>query len=189
MGTETPPIGSRSITLTRHLSDLADWHLTDNPVDLDRWTFPSAVVPPGGYLIVFASGSDAVDPAGNLHTNFQLSNNGEYLALVKPDAQTIVSQFGSATTNYPPLNEDISFGVGQQTTTATLLAAGASSTTLIPTTANGGDQLGTSWTGAAANEPFDDTAWATGTTAVGYGDFSTPPIATAGTLFVDLDDC
>ena len=32
--------------------NLAGWHLTDDPANLDKWTFPSAIVPAGGYLVV-----------------------------------------------------------------------------------------------------------------------------------------
>jgi hypothetical protein len=34
--------------------------------------------------------------------------------------------------------------------------------------------LGTTWRGAAANEPFNDSAWLSGTTGVGFGDSSIP---------------
>ncbi len=37
---------------------------------------------------------------------------------------------------------------------------------LVPSTANGGSQLGNSWTGG--NEPFNDSAWQTGTAGAGY---------------------
>src|SRR5262245_46240579 len=35
--------------------DLVGWHLTDNESNPTKWTFPSVVVPAGGYLVVFAS--------------------------------------------------------------------------------------------------------------------------------------
>lgn len=46
--------------------DLADWQLCDRE---NSWTFPPCLLPPGGYLVVFASGQTlpgSVDPAGNL---------------------------------------------------------------------------------------------------------------------------
>ena len=151
--------------------DFAGWHLTDVPSNRIKWTFPTKTIGPGGYLIVFASGDNAPDPAGNLHTNFQIDADGDYLALVKPDHMTIVSEYNLGGVNFPDQDEDISYGRGQQTATIPLVAVGGTAKTLIPTVANGGDALGNSWTGAAISEPFDDTSWISGTTGVGYGDF------------------
>src|SRR2546427_6820180 len=75
---------------------LAGYHLTDNATNLDKWTFPAVSLNPGAYLVVFASGKDRVNPAGRLHTNFQLSADGEYLGLVAPDGVTVVSEIGRA---------------------------------------------------------------------------------------------
>ena len=64
--------------------DLKGYRLTDQPSNPARWVFPSVTVEPSAHLLVFASGqveNDYVDAAGNLHTNFKLSANGEYLAL------------------------------------------------------------------------------------------------------------
>jgi hypothetical protein len=38
----------------------------------------------------------------------------------------------------------------------------------VPTAGNGGSTLGNTWTGAAANEPFDDSTWTSGTTGAGF---------------------
>ena len=63
--------------------DLAGWHLTDDPQNLDKWTFPAApqsVLDPGEYLIVFASEQNVetyIDPAEYLHTDFALAADGE----------------------------------------------------------------------------------------------------------------
>jgi hypothetical protein len=89
---------------------LAGYYLTDNAAHLDKWTFPAVTLDPGGYLIVFASGKDRRDPAGRLHTNFQLAAEGEYLALVAPDGFTVVSGFAPA---YPPQFSDQSFGLSE----------------------------------------------------------------------------
>ena len=35
--------------------NLEGWHLTDNDGNLDKWTFPSVEIAPGGFLVVFAS--------------------------------------------------------------------------------------------------------------------------------------
>jgi hypothetical protein len=77
--------------------DLVGYRQTDKLDNLSRWSFPQVVLQPKDYLVIFASNQeldDYVDAAGNLHTNFALDADGEYLALIAPD-DTIVSQFGS----------------------------------------------------------------------------------------------
>jgi CotH kinase protein/Lamin Tail Domain len=88
---------------------LAGYHLTDNATNLNKWTFPAVTLNPGAYLVVFASGKNRVDPAGRLHTDFQLSADGEYLALVAPNGVTVISAFAPT---YPPQFENVSFGLG-----------------------------------------------------------------------------
>ena len=65
-------------------------------------------MPAGGYLVVFASDNNAPDAAGNLHTNFQLDADGEYLALVEPDGETIAFEFAP---EFPPQFSDVSYGI------------------------------------------------------------------------------
>ncbi len=146
--------------------DLAGWHLTDkadfNASDpLTVWTFPSRVLPPGGYLVVFASGKDRKPAApGNLHTGFQLASNGEFLALVNPDGTTIATQFAP---KFPPQRNDVSYGSGQiSLNTVTYLDEGAATRVHVP--AN--DGLGSTWRGGS--EPFDDAAWLARNTGVGF---------------------
>ena len=64
--------------------DLAGYHLTDDSANLTKWTFPATSLAAGGYLVVFASGKNRTPTSGALHTNFKLSADGEYLALVAP---------------------------------------------------------------------------------------------------------
>jgi len=73
--------------------DLAGWYLTDDERDLTRWQFPPVVLPGHGYLLVFASGRDRALPGAELHTNFELTAGGEYLALVEPDGNTVASEY------------------------------------------------------------------------------------------------
>ena len=93
-----------------NIAMLDGYYLTDDPGDLQKWAFPAVNLAPLDYLIVFASGKDRVNPASELHTNFILDANGEYLALVNPDGVTIVSEFGPAGTDYPEQEADLSFG-------------------------------------------------------------------------------
>lgn len=87
---------------------LAGYHLTDSATNLRKWTFPDVSLAPGGYLIVFASGKNRADPSRPLHTDFSLSADGEFLALVAPDGVRVVSALAPL---YPPQFEDESFGL------------------------------------------------------------------------------
>ncbi len=88
--------------------DLDGWHLTDDATDLDKWTFPAVTLQPNDYLLVFASNRDTTGPGGYLHTNFRLSMNGEYLALVQADGATVAHDFAP---EYPRQSSDISYGL------------------------------------------------------------------------------
>ena len=72
--------------------ELAGWHLTDDIDDPQQWTFPPVTIAADGYLVVFASGKDRVDSQSELHTNFRLDRDGEFLSLTDP-TETIVSQY------------------------------------------------------------------------------------------------
>ena len=87
---------------------LINWCLTDNFRKPARWRFPNIYLGAGQRLIVFASGKDRRDPTRPLHTNFKLNDRGEYLALVKPDGQTIVHEF---LPKYPRQRGAVSFGL------------------------------------------------------------------------------
>lgn len=84
--------------------------LTDDRRNLRKWSFPgNKSVPAHGYLVVHASGKNRTGLfAGTAHTNFQLSSDGEYLALIAPDGTTILSEFSP---DYPNQRRDISFGI------------------------------------------------------------------------------
>jgi len=152
--------------------DLAGWHLTDDAANLAKWTFPTKSLGAGQFLIVFASGNNAPDPAGNLHTNFSLNADGEYLGLVRPDL-TVASEYGAGGVNYPRQLQDVSYGAGSVLDQRTLVAPGAVAKALVPTD-NALDNL--SWVGPG----FNDGSWTSGTTGVGfdtggYEDVQPPP--------------
>jgi hypothetical protein len=94
--------------------DLTGWYLTDNASFLSKWTFPTATIGAGQYLLIWASGKDKVTSTGEIHTNFKLSGTGEYLALVEPDTMNIAYEYAP---NFPAQQTDISYGIylGQQT--------------------------------------------------------------------------
>ena len=134
--------------------DLSGWYLTDTAADLTRWEFPAVMLPGGGHLLVFASGRDRT--VGQLHTNFDLEDTGEFLALVKPDGSTVVSRFDP----FPAALPDVAYGLSTELVTDTVLAPGAAARVLIPQD----DSLGSSWTQPA----FDDDGWTHGASGVGF---------------------
>lgn len=153
--------------------NLDGWYLTDesdfSPADPESgWSFPSRILLPGERLLVFASGKDRSPAAagGELHTNFQLSSNGEYLALIMPDGNTVSSSFSPS---YPKQEEDISYGLGALTlATYDFVKEGGTGKAFVPTDGS----LATSWTGG--NEPFDESGWLSVKTGVGYDTGSGP---------------
>ncbi len=65
--------------------DLSGYHLTDLLSDPGRWTVPTnTFIGPRGFLLVWADNQTAqngLSPYGDLHTNFQLSNEAEAIGL------------------------------------------------------------------------------------------------------------
>lgn len=153
--------------------NLGGWHLTDSTSNLAKWTFPSTNLPAGAYLVVFASGKNRTNMGGPLHTNFQLSNGGEYLALTDP-AGTVVSEI-----SYPSQHANISFGVERRATTATLIAANATAEILVPTDGT----LASNWTLPA----FDSSAWLKKQFPIGF-DKSTAEGGETEILNIDFND-
>lgn len=140
-------------------TDLAGWHLTDNPANLTQWTFPPTPIGAGKFVIVFASGRGVIDPAGYRHCNFRLNADGEYLALVRPDGTNIASAFAEP---HRQQVANVSYGIRGAAGFATLLADDAPVRVLVPVD----DSLGTNWVHAA----FDDSAWIAGRSPTGFED-------------------
>lgn len=123
-------------------------YLTDDTDNLTKWRFPDITIAPGGYLLVWASRKTLednflnypyVDDSGYLHTNFSLSQNGEYLALVETDGVTIISEFAP---KYPKQRGLISYGRGSN---------GIESYLLTPTP---GQSNSAAYTGVVADTGF-----------------------------------
>src|SRR5688572_9260563 len=88
--------------------DLTNWSLTDDRDTPDQWTIPAITLGPGQYLIVFASAKTRAAAGANLHTNFKLRWDGEYLGLFNLNGGvTPVSEFNP---NFPEQRIDHSFG-------------------------------------------------------------------------------
>ncbi len=59
------------------------FELTDQQDGSSGWTFPAGVsLAAGQFLVLFASGKDRTNAAAPLHTNFKLSSDDGYLALL-----------------------------------------------------------------------------------------------------------
>lgn len=90
--------------------DLGGWSLTDDSSELTLWTFPAGTtIASGDFLVVFASGNNRPDARGNLHTNFKLSKDAEFVGLSRPDG-TLASGYHPDGSDYPPQSEDVSYG-------------------------------------------------------------------------------
>jgi hypothetical protein len=70
--------------------------LTDNPNDLTKWQFPSEnlSLETDNFLIIWC---DDDEEQGNYHTNFKISGNGEYLAIVSADGITVIDSLSFGT--------------------------------------------------------------------------------------------
>ena len=133
--------------------NLAGWHLTDDASNLTKWTFPPVEIAANNQLIVFASGKDRTAVNSELHTNFLLDSDGEFLALTKPDGISIAKSF-----TYPKQKEDISYGNSNKIFDDIVISSSSSAKWLIP---QGSIQ---DW-----NETnFDDSAWDSGNLGIGY---------------------
>ncbi|MFT5054322.1 MAG: hypothetical protein ACI97X_001348 [Oceanospirillaceae bacterium] len=60
--------------------DLSGFHLSDDSSNLGKWTFPSNIILPNAFVLVFASEKNIVSTY-ELHSNFKISSSGEHLIL------------------------------------------------------------------------------------------------------------
>lgn len=87
---------------------LLGWSLSDELDEPGKWAFPAVTLPPGEYLVVFASGKNRAPTIGGarLHTNFKLNPNGGYLGLFGPGLPRVaVNEI-----EYPVQGPDHSYG-------------------------------------------------------------------------------
>lgn len=84
--------------------NLAGLFLSDKQDTPNKWRFPEVTIPAKGFLTIWA---DDDEGEGALHTNFKLSNNGEFIGIFDTEANdfTLIDgfQFGKQAV-------DISFG-------------------------------------------------------------------------------
>ncbi|MFN0129659.1 MAG: LamG-like jellyroll fold domain-containing protein, partial [Verrucomicrobiales bacterium] len=135
---------------------LHDWSLTDSATEPRLWEFPAITLDAGERLVVFASNKNRSAPDRPLHTNFRLSADGEYLALVRPDV-SIATEFAPA---YPPQLADISFGLASRAVTTPVVTPASPARVHVPTDGT----LGDNWW-----EPgFNDSGWQAAVAGVGF---------------------
>ena len=136
--------------------NLDGWFLTDTTNNLMRWRIPATNIAANGFLVIFASGKNRAVPGARLHTDFNLSGNGEYLGLVRPDG-TIASEFAPL---FPEQFDNVSYGFGQDITVTKLIAPNAIAKFLVPQD----DTEGTDWPAL----DYNDSSWPSGAFAIGY---------------------
>ena len=89
--------------------NLYGWFLTDDPDNLEKWSFPTnTILPSGETLMIFASSKDKIFANNECHANFKLSGSGEYLALIKSDGNTVVHEYYP---KYPAQTPDTAYGI------------------------------------------------------------------------------
>ena len=83
---------------------LEGFYVSDKKANLTKWQFPASDIEilPGEYIIIWC---DEDQEQGATHTNFKLSGNGEFIALVSPDGETVIDSI-----SFPQQQPDISFG-------------------------------------------------------------------------------
>ncbi len=145
---------------------IGGWYLSGNPQDLTQWRLPDVVIGGQSFLLVFASGKDRAVAGSELHTNFKLNRDGEYLALVAPDGTTVATEFFP---QYPRQISDVSYGASMTTQTTMLVSSQASARLLIPRN----NQLGLSW----VMPGFDDSDWTQVEMGIGYDRTPPPEVA------------
>ena len=164
------------MNISDQLLDLGGMHLTDDADSPTKWEFPPGTqVAPGEFLAVFASGEDITDPAldenGFLHTNFRLSDDGEYLGLTDISG-TVIHEFAPS---YPVVRVDVSVGLRMEV--RSLVGPDAQLEYLVPRD----DSLAATWQRA----DYDGPLFALGTSPVGY-DRGDGPVEIAESIGTDL---
>jgi plastocyanin len=161
--------------------DLTGWYLSDDTSNPTQWTFPAKSIAAGGHLIVFASGQDEdnaeyTDSLGYLHTTFKLGGKGESVVLTQSDGTTIEHSI----IDYPEQSDDVSYGLAQDSGYSYLVVEEQKATVFVGTS-----EPSSTWNTTS----FDDSAWSSGETGVGYDEGSTYDsminLDLDGTMFVD----
>ena len=88
---------------------LGGYYLTDRTDQPTQWRIPDGTsLAADDYLIIFASGKNRAVAGSELHTNFGLNQDEEYLGLIQPDG---INEADAYAPVYPDQQPDISYGV------------------------------------------------------------------------------
>ena len=82
--------------------DLTDYSLTDDPAEPTKWKFSELSLDSKNYLLIFCSGKDRQN--SEIHTNFRLDADGEFIGLYSPDGTPV------DTLHFPSLEDNQAFG-------------------------------------------------------------------------------
>jgi hypothetical protein len=87
-------------------ADLTGFTLTDTPANPTRFVVPAGyVIPPGGFLLVWADGMPELNESStDLHLNFSLNRDGEFIGLYAPDRAPVDH------VTFGPQSDDVSQG-------------------------------------------------------------------------------
>lgn len=140
---------------TAEAVNLLNWSLSDSSGNPGKWRLPATNLPPRSFLVVFASGKNRAVAGQELHTNFKLSAEGEYLGLFDPTG-TPATELAPFPQQFP----DVSYGLEMQPVNTTLVPTNAAIRYRIPTDAS----VDGIWT--LTN--FNDSGWTVGTNGIGY---------------------
>ncbi|MEM1057259.1 MAG: CotH kinase family protein [Bacteroidota bacterium] len=94
------------VNLSSSPVSLGGLFLTDDLAEPDKFALPDTLVPPGGFVLVWADDDD--EDQGPMHASFRLSAGGEDAGLFQPDDSggfTLVSGI-----SFGPQTADVSFG-------------------------------------------------------------------------------
>lgn len=83
--------------------DIKNLRISDDYFELNKWIFPSIIIEPNGFLLIYASGKDRLETP-ILHTNFKISALGEPV-IISDSTGWIVDEM-----NAGQITNDISFG-------------------------------------------------------------------------------
>ncbi|MBN1817093.1 MAG: lamin tail domain-containing protein, partial [Sedimentisphaerales bacterium] len=137
---------------TAEAVSLLGWSLRDAE---DTWVFPDVQIGSGEFLVVFASNKNRRVPGSELHANFRLAKEGEYLGLIGPDGNTVVHEYNP---EFPDQLSNLSYGLNQFSTR--LVKNGNTVKYIVPTSSD----ASLDWT----SQGFNDDSWNTGQVSMGF---------------------
>lgn len=161
-------------------ASLNGWYLTDSAGQLRKWQFPVSTpaisLAAGARITVWASDKNRKASAARLHANFKLSNDGEFLALVRPDGMTVEDSYAP---KYPPQFPNGTYGRVTVLNTQVLVSQTGPAKGRSPLSA---DDFATNYAQWNTAPGFNDSSWQSGTGGFGFGAPFTTEIGAGGDL-------